>query len=121
MNITKKGVMLTLNILNYCAGTIVLAYFGYRFYTKQYSITDSLLEYCISMHYDFKILSAHEDSFYRFVGMTREGKKVDFKIAKVWDLEGRYAVGDSVYKEAGDSALYLIKPNGKIRLPMVDK
>ena len=53
--------------------------------------------------------------------MTREGKKVDFKIAKVWDLEGRYAVGDSVYKEAGDSDLYLIKPNGKIRLPMVDK
>lgn len=46
--------MLTLNILNYCAGTIVLAYFGYRFYTKQYSITDSLLEYCLSMHYDFK-------------------------------------------------------------------
>jgi hypothetical protein len=56
-----------------------------------------------------------------FVGMTREGKKVNFKICKVWNLEGRYAVGDSIYKEAGDSALYLIKPNGKIRLPMVDK
>lgn len=53
--------------------------------------------------------------------MTREGKKVNFKICKVWNLEGRYAVGDSIYKEAGDSALYLIKPNGKIRLPMVDK
>ena len=97
-----------LNILNFCAGVLVMAYFGYRFYTKQYSITDSLLEYCLSMHYDFKILSAHEDSYYRFVGMTRERKKVNFKICKVWDLEGRYAVGDSIYKEAGDSALYLI-------------
>lgn len=73
------------------------------------------------MHYDFKILSAHEDSFYRFTGMTSEGMKVNFKIAKVWNLEGRYAIGDSVYKEAGDSALYLIKSNGKIRLPMVNK
>lgn len=53
--------------------------------------------------------------------MTSEGMKVNFKIAKVWNLEGRYAIGDSVYKEAGDSALYLIKPNGKIRLPMVNK
>ena len=44
-----------------------------------------------------------------------------FQGSKVWNLEGRYAVGDSIYKEAGDSALYLIKPNGKIRLPMVDK
>lgn len=121
MNITKKGVTRTLNVLNFCAGVLVMAYFGYRIYTKQYSITDSLLEYCLSMHYDFKILSAHEDSFYRFVGMTREGKKVNFKICKVWNLEGRYAVGDSIYKEAGDSALYLIKPNGKILLPMVDK
>lgn len=121
MNITKKGVTRTLNILNFCAGVLVMAYFGYRIYTKQYSITDSLLEYSLSMHYDFKILSAHEDSFYRFVGMTREGKNVNFKICKVWNLEGRYAIGDSIYKEAGDSALYLIKPNGKIRLPMVDK
>ena len=98
MNITKKGVTRTLNVLNFCAGVLVMAYFGYRFYTKQYSITDSLLEYCLSMHYDFKILSAYEDSFYRFAG-------------------DRFVF----YKEAGDSALYLIKPNGKIRLPMVDK
>ena len=75
MNITKKGVTMALNILNFCAGVLVMAYFGYRFYTKQYSITDSLLEYCVSMYYDFKILSAHEDSFYRFVGMTGEEKR----------------------------------------------
>ena len=45
MNITKKGVTRTLNVLNFCAGVLVMAYFGYRIYTKQYSITDSLLEY----------------------------------------------------------------------------
>lgn len=60
----------------------------YQIQTRQYDDTDNLVEYAVSMHYDFKILSESENSFYNYVGMTREGKRVNFKLPKIWNLKG---------------------------------
>lgn len=108
-------------VLNFSLGLGIMAYFGFRFKNQQYVIGDSVIEYGVSMHYDFKIMSASEDAFYNFDGMTREGKRVKFKIPKIWDLDGVYSLGDSIYKESGDSVLHLVKSRKRFDFPMKNK
>ena len=50
--------------------------------------------------------------------MTREGKRVTFKIPKVWNLKGVYSVGDSICKISGDSVLRVVKSNGIVSLSL---
>ena len=116
MNISRKKLFLLLKGVNFLAGVAVLGFVLYWFSGKHYVITDEVVEVGVSMHYDFKILDAHEGSFYNFDGMTREGKRVTFKIPKLWNLEGVYSVGDSICKVSGDSTLRVVKPNGTISL-----
>ena len=70
------------------------------------------------MNYDLKFIDSIVDSLFNFDGMTREGKRVKFKIPKVWNLKGAYSVGDSIFKVAGDSILRVVKPNETILLQM---
>lgn len=104
--------------INIIVGCVLFGYIIYRFSNEQYVINDDVREYSVSMHYDFKILNAHENSFYNFDGMTREGKRVAFKIPKVWNLEGIYSVGDSICKFSGDSTLRVVKPCGVVLLKL---
>ncbi len=112
----RKKISIILNGLNIIVGCVLLGYVMFRFSHKQYVIDDDVKEYCVSMHYDFKILHANENSFYNFDGVTREGKQVTFKIPKVWNLKGVYSIGDSIYKVSGDSILYVVKKNAIVSL-----
>lgn len=112
----RKKISIILNGLNIVVGCVLLGYVMFRFSHKQYVIDDDVKEYCVSMHYNFKILDANENSFYNFYGVTREGKRVTFKIPKVWNLKGVYSVGDSICKISGDSVLRVVKSNGVVSL-----
>lgn len=112
----RKKISIILNGLNIVVGCVLLGYVMFRFSHKQYVMDDDVKEYCVSMHYDFKILDANENSFYNFYGVTREGKRVTFKIPKVWNLKGVYSVGDSICKISGDSVLRVVKSNGVVSL-----
>lgn len=116
VEMTKKKLSFILKVINMFVGVAMLGYLMFRFSNKQYAIDDDVREYCVSMHYDFKILNANEDSFYNFDGMTREGKRVAFKIPKVWNLRGVYSVGDSICKVSGDSILHVVTPRGVVSL-----
>ncbi len=115
---TRKKLSFILKVINMSVGVAILGYFMYCFSNKQYVIDEDVREYCVSMHYDFKILNASEDSFYNFDGMTREGKRVAFKIPKVWNLKGVYSIGDSICKVSGDSILRVVTPRGAVLLNM---
>lgn len=114
----RKKISIILNGLNIVVGCVLLGYVMFRFSHKQYVMDDDVKEYCVSMHYDFKILDANENSFYNFYGVTREGKRVTFKIPKVWNLKGVYSVGDSICKISGDSVLRVVKSNGVVSLSL---
>lgn len=97
---------------------VLFVYVFYQIQTRQYDDTDNLVEYAVSMHYDFKILSESENPFYNYVGMTREGKRVNFKLPKIWSLKGVCAVGDSICKVSGDSTIRVIKRTGMVFVKM---
>lgn len=97
---------------------VLFVYVFYQIQTRQYDDTDNLVEYAVSMHYDFKILSENENSFYNYVGMTREGKRVNFKLPKIWNLKGVCTVGDSICKVSGDSTIRVIKRTGTVFVKM---
>ena len=118
MNMSKKRFLLIFKVANLVVGFLLLVLVWYAFSSKQYLVDDVVVEYAVSMHYDFKIIDSSEDSFFNFDGMTREGKRVKFKIPKVWNLKGAYSVGDSIFKVAGDSILRVVKPNETILLQM---
>lgn len=118
MKLTKKKIKIAIQVLNFSLGLGIIAYFMLRFKSQQYIIGDSVMDYGVSMHYDFKIISASEDAFYNFNGITREGKKVKFKIPKIWNLSGMYSMGDSIYKESGDSTLHLVRRHKRLDIPM---
>lgn len=118
MKLTKKKIKIAMQVLNFSLGLVLIVYFMFRFKHQQYIIGDSVMDYGVSMHYDFKIISASEDAFYNFKGITREGKKVKFKIPKIWNLGGTYSMGDSIYKESGDSTLHLVKRQKRLDIPM---
>ena len=116
MNMSKKRFLLIFKVANLVVGFLLLVLVWYAFSSKQYLVDDDVVEYAVSMHYDFKILDANENSFYNFYGVTREGKRVTFKIPKVWNLKGVYSVGDSICKISGDSVLRVVKSNGVVSL-----
>lgn len=60
-------------------------------------------------------------SFYNYVGMTREGKRVNFKLPKIWNLKGVCTVGDSICKVSGDSTIRVIKRTGTVFVKMNEK
>lgn len=50
--------------------------------------------------------------------MTREGKHVNFKLPKIWNLKGVCTVEDSICKVSGDSTIRVIKRNGTVLVKM---
>ena len=88
MNMSKKRFLLIFKVANLVVGFLLLVLVWYAFSSKQYLVDDDVVEYAVSMHYDFKIIDSSEDSFFNFDGMTREGKRVKFKIPKVSNLKG---------------------------------
>lgn len=121
MKFTKKNIKKVMQVLNFLLGLGIMTYFVFRLKNQQYVIGDSVVEYGVSMHYDFKIISVSEDAFYNFDGITREGKNVKFKIPKIWNLNGMYSLGDSICKEPGDSILHLVKPQRRLDIPIEEK
>lgn len=121
MWIYKRNIPIWFKILNWLVGLVFVIYFYWRFSSKQYEMNDETIEYAVSMTYDFKIVSSQENSFYCFTGKTIEGKLVNYQIPKFWDLDGVCSIGDSVYKEAGDSCLFIVKPDKRIKIMMKKK
>ena len=107
-----------LKVVNFVVGFLILGLVYYSYSSKDYIDEDSTVEYAVSMHYDFKILSAKESNYYEFLGMTREGYRVNFKLPKLWNLENSYSVGDSICKMEGDSTLRVVTRHGSVVLPM---
>ena len=78
-----------------------------------------VLEDCVPLQYDFRIISSYEDRYYNFEGRTKEGRIVKFKIPSQWRLHDVCADGDSIHKLAGEKELYVIKPDTTIKLPLL--
>lgn len=118
MRIFKKNIPIWFKVLNWLVGLVLIFYFYWCFSSKQYEMNDETIEYAVSMTYDFKIISSQENSFYCFKGKTREGKLVNYQIPKFWELDGIWTIGDSICKEAGDSCLFIVKTDRKIKVAM---
>lgn len=82
-------------------------------------MVEDVLEDCVPLQYDFRIISSYEDRYYNFEGRTKEGRIVKFKIPSQWRLHDVCADGDSIHKLAGEKELYVIKPDTTIKLPLL--
>lgn len=99
-----------------------MAFFYFYFFVLISSREDTIgevLEDCVPLQYDFRIISSYEDRYYNFEGRTKEGRIVKFKIPSQWRLHDVCADGDSIHKLAGEKELYVIKPDTTIKLPLL--
>lgn len=99
-----------------------MAFFYFYFFVLIPSREDTIgevLEDCVPLQYDFRIISSYEDRYYNFEGRTKEGRIVKFKIPSQWRLHDVCADGDSIHKLAGEKELYVIKPDTTIKLPLL--
>lgn len=99
-----------------------MAFFYFYFFVLIPSREDTIgevLEDCVPLQYDFRIISSYEDRYYNFEGQTKEGRIVKFKIPSQWRLHDVCADGDSIHKLAGEKELYVIKPDTTIKLPLL--
>lgn len=90
----------------------------FRLSPSKEEIEETVLEECVPLQYDFKIISGYDNRYYNFEGKTKEGRIVKFKLQRHWSLQGLYSEGDSIHKLSGEKELYLIKPDTVIRLPL---
>ncbi len=100
----------------------VMAFFYFYFFVLIPSREDTIgevLEDCVPLQYDFRIIWSYEDRYYNFEGRTKEGRIVKFKIPSQWRLHDVCADGDSIHKLAGEKELYVIKPDTTIKLPLL--
>lgn len=101
-------------------GGMLLLYFYFGGLNPSQKETDErVLESCLPLQYDFKIISSYDAQFYVFEGRTKEGRVVKFKLPRNWQLEGLYSDGDSIHKLAGEKELYLIKSDTVIKLKLM--
>lgn len=77
-----------------------------------------VLEECIPLQYDFRVVTFYENRYYNFEGITKNGRKVKFKLPKHWNLSESCSVGDSIHKVSGEKELYVIKCDTMLRLPL---
>lgn len=99
-----------------------MSFFYFYFFVLIPSREDTIgevLEDCVPLQYDFRIISSYEDRYYNFEGRTKEGRIVKFKIPSQWRLHDVCADGDSIHKLAGEKELYVIKPDTTIKLPLL--
>ena len=99
-----------------------MTFFYFYFFVLIPSREDTIgevLEDCVPLQYDFRIISSYEDRYYNFEGRTKEGRIVKFKIPSQWRLHDVCADGDSIHKLAGEKELYVIKPDTTIKLPLL--
>lgn len=99
-----------------------MVFFYFYFFVLIPSREDTIgevLEDCVPLQYDFRIISSYEDRYYNFEGRTKEGRIVKFKIPSQWRLHDVCADGDSIHKLAGEKELYVIKPDTTIKLPLL--
>lgn len=99
-----------------------MAFFYFYFFVLVSSREDTIgevLEDCVPLQYDFRIISSYEDRYYNFEGRTKEGRIVKFKIPSQWRLHDVCADGDSIHKLAGEKELYVIKSDTTIKLPLL--
>lgn len=91
-------------------------FFGLR--PNQKEVNEEVLEECLPLQYDFRIISFYGSRYYNIEGRTKEGRIVKYKLPRHWELEEVYSEGDSVHKLAGEKELYLIKTDTIIKLPL---
>lgn len=107
-------------ILGILVGGMLFFYFYFCVLPpNQKEINAEILETCVPLQYDFKILYGSDGRYFDFEGRTKEGRTVKFKVPRHWNLEGLYSEGDSIHKLAGEKELYLIKPDTIIKLELM--
>lgn len=111
-NIMKVvGCLIVFLVVFYC-------YF-FKLSPRRVDVEKEVLETCLPLQYDFKVLSFYSDRYYNIEGRTKEGRNVKYKIPRNRNLEDACSEGDSIHKLAGEEVLYLIKTDTIIKLPLI--
>lgn len=98
-----------------------MAFFYFYFFVLIPSREDTIgevLEDCVPLQYDFKVISSYQNRYYNFEGKTNKGRIVKFKLPQNWDLDD-VCSGDSIHKLAGEKEIYVIKPDTTIKVPLM--
>lgn len=98
-----------------------LLFFYFYFFilpSRNEDIDKDVLDNCLPLQYNFKVMSFYSDRYYNFEGRTKEGRVVRYKLPRNWSLENVCTEGDSIHKLAGEKELYLIKTDTVIKLPL---
>ena len=100
------------------AGLLGFYFYFFKLGPNDEEVKEEVLEMCVPLQYDFKVISYYADRYYNFEGRTWEGKIVKFKLPRHWALGDLCSDGDSIHKLAGEKELYLIKSDTVIKLPL---
>lgn len=108
-----------LKVSGFLMGGLLLFYlFFFKLVANQEEVEDVVLEECLPLQYDFRVISYEEGRYYDIEGRTKEGRYVKFKVPRHWELEGVCTEGDSIHKLAGEKELYLIKSDTILKFPL---
>lgn len=98
-----------------------MAFFYFYFFVlpvDDKKVVNDVLEECVPLQYDFRVVAFYENRYYNFEGVTRKGRRVKFKLPKHWSLSESCSVGDSIRKVSGEKELYVIKVDTVLKLPI---
>jgi hypothetical protein len=89
-------------------GFLLLFYFYFlRLSPSRADINKEVLETCLPLQYDFRVMSFYDECYFNFEGRTKEGRIVKYKLPHNWNLDNDVcSEGDSIHKLAGENMLW---------------
>ena len=111
-----KNIMKVFGYLVYGMAGFYIIFFALP--PSEEEMVEDVLEDCVPLQYDFKVISSYQNRYYNFEGRTKEGRIVKFKLPQNWDLDD-VCSGDSIHKLAGENEIYVIKPDTTIKVSLM--